>query len=88
MEVDAEAAEALNAVGGVGDAVLAVEALGMAGQSGNHGGFDFRAIENAGFNLAYFTVDAHARRSALYQEQVAAAERDDGGKPAAQGRGG
>src|ERR1700746_458031 len=87
MQIDAEAAESFYAVGRIGNAGIAETTKSVRRERREHRLFDFRAIENARGNLAYFTVHTNAGRGAFDQQQVAAATTDQAGEPAVQTRG-
>src|SRR5450755_1508228 len=68
MEIDTKATEPLDAVGSIGDKRLAIVKQGVTRERWEHGGFNFRAVQNAGFNLADFAIYAHARWGAGDEE--------------------
>jgi len=81
MEIDAEAAESVDAIGRIGNTVFAETIQSVGGKRGEDGFFDFRAIENAGRDLADFAVDTDTGRRAFDEQQVAAATINQAGEP-------
>ena len=82
MKIDAEPPGAGDAIRRIGDLTFAILLQGVARQCGNDRRFDLRPIEQAGLDLAYFPVDAHARRRAGDEQQVAGATLNDHREPA------
>src|SRR5271156_5506848 len=81
MEIDAETSDTGDAIGRVRDLDFSVEIQRVRCQRGENRGFDFRAVERAGFELAHVSFEAQTRRGVGNEQQVAATLLHERGKP-------
>jgi hypothetical protein len=88
MEIDAETSETGDTVRRIGDLNFAVEVQRVRGKRGNNRGFDFRAIECAGFELPHVTFETQTRRGVGNEEQIATTLLHERGKPTVEAAGG
>jgi hypothetical protein len=84
MQIDAKTPDARDSVGRIRNQRLPIQAQGVRRKRGDNCGFDVRAIQRIGFDLAEFALNANTRWRVFHQQKIAPGARHQCREPVVQ----